>query len=76
MVSSNMLKGVEMEYQVIVADNAYELTKEIKELISNGWEVKGSHQVALRRVQNRFSGERHMDSLNQIEYSQTMIKKE
>lgn len=29
-----------MEYQVIVANNAYELTKEVKELISKGWRLK------------------------------------
>lgn len=65
-----------MEYQVVVADNAYELTKEVKELISKGWEIKGSHQVALRRTQNKFSGDQFMSSQSQLEYSQTMIKGE
>jgi hypothetical protein len=65
-----------MQYQVIVADNAYELTKEVKELINKGWKIKGSHQVALRRTQNKFSGEQFMASHNQLEYSQTMIKGE
>jgi hypothetical protein len=65
-----------MEYQIVVADNGYELTKEVKELISKGWEIKGSHQVALRRTQNEFSGEQFMASQNQLEYSQTMIKGE
>lgn len=63
-----------MEYQVIVSDNAYELTKEVKELISKGWDIKGSHQVALRRTQNKFSGDQFMASQSQLEYSQTMIK--
>lgn len=63
-----------MEYQVIVANNAYELTKEVKELISKGWEIKGSHQVALRRTQNKFSGDQFMVSQSQLEYKQTMIK--
>lgn len=63
-----------MEYQVIVSDNAYELTSEVKELISKGWEIKGSHQVALRRTQNKFSGDQFMASQSQLEYSQTMIK--
>lgn len=76
MVRPIKLKGVKMEYQVVVADNAYELSKEIKELISDGWEIKGSHQVALRRTQNKFSGEQFMASQNQLEYSQTMIKGE
>ena len=65
-----------MEYQIVVADNGYELTKEVKELISKGWEIKGSHQVALRRTQNKFSGDQFMASQNQLEYSQTMIKGE
>jgi hypothetical protein len=65
-----------MEYQVVVADNGYELTKEVKEMLSKGWKIKGSHQVALRRTQNKFSGEQFMASQNQLEYSQTMIKGE
>jgi hypothetical protein len=65
-----------MEYQVVVADNGYELTKEVKEMLSKGWKIKGSHQVALRRTQNKFSGEQSMASQNQLEYSQTMIKGE
>lgn len=64
-----------MEYQVVVADNAFELSKEVKELISNGWEIRGSHHAALRRTQNKFSGDKFMSSHNQLEYSQTMIKK-
>ncbi len=65
-----------MEYQVVVADNGYELTNEVKEMLSKGWKIKGSHQVALRRTQNKFSGEQFMASQNQLEYSQTMIKGE
>lgn len=65
-----------MEYQIVVADNGYELSKEVKELISKGWEIRGSHQVALRRTQNKFSGEQFMASQNQLEYTQTMIKGE
>jgi hypothetical protein len=76
MVRPVKLKGVKMEYQIVVADNGYELTKEVKELISKGWEIKGSHQVALRRTQNKFSGDQFMASQNQLEYSQTMIKGE
>jgi len=65
-----------MEYQVVVSDNGYELTNEVKEMLSKGWKIKGSHQVALRRTQNKFSGEQFMASQNQLEYSQTMIKGE
>jgi hypothetical protein len=65
-----------MEYQVVVADNGYELTKEVKEMLSKGWKIKGSHQVALRRTQNKFSGDQFMASQSELEYSQTMIKGE
>ena len=44
------------------------------EMINNGWEIVGSHQVVIRREQNRYSGSQHMDTLNQLEYTQTMIK--
>ena len=42
--------------------------------MKEGWTPVGSHQVVIRREQNRFSGQQHMDTLNQLEYTQTLIK--
>jgi len=61
-----------MNYKIIVADTPNELNSKISEMLQNGWEPIGSHQVVVRRTQNRFSGQQHMDSINQLEYSQSM----
>ena len=63
-----------MEYKIIESGSPNSLTREVNELISQGWEPVGSHQVVIRREQNRFRGQQHVDTLNDIEYSQTMIK--
>jgi hypothetical protein len=64
-----------MEYKIIESGSPNSLTREVNVLIKEGWEPVGSHQVVIRREQNRFRGQQHVDTLNDIEYSQTMIKK-
>ena len=65
-----------MEYKVIESGSPNELTKRVNELIQEGWTPIGSHQVVVRREQNRYSGTQHMDTLNQLEYTQTLIKQD
>jgi hypothetical protein len=64
-----------MEYKIVNGGSPSELTTKVNEKIKEGWEVVGSHQVVIHREQNRYSGQQHMDTLNQLEYSQTMCKK-
>jgi hypothetical protein len=64
-----------MEYKIVNGGSPNELTTKVNEKINDGWEIVGSHQVVIHREQNRFSGQQHMDTLNQLEYSQTMCKK-
>ena len=64
-----------MEYKIVSGGSPNELTTKVKERLKDGWELIGSHQVVIHREQNRFSGQQHMDTLNQLEYSQTMCKK-
>ena len=64
-----------MEYKLIYGGSPSELTTKVNERIKDGWEIVGSHQVVIHREQNRYSGQQHMDTLNQLEYSQTMCKK-
>ena len=64
-----------MEYKIVSAGSPNELTTKVNERLNDGWELIGSHQVVIHREQNRYSGMQHMDTLNQLEYSQTMIKK-
>jgi hypothetical protein len=63
-----------MEYKVIVSHSAHDLTQKVNEMIQEGWVPIGSHQVQIRHVQNRFRGNEHVDSLNDLEYTQTLIK--
>ena len=64
-----------MEYKIVNGGSPSELTTKVNEKINDGWELVGSHQVVIHREQNRYSGQQHMDTLNQLEYSQTMCKK-
>ncbi len=63
-----------MEYKVVYGESPSELTRLVSENLNNGWELSGSHQVVIRRQQNRYSGQQWMDTVNQLEYSQTLIK--
>jgi hypothetical protein len=64
-----------MEYKIVYGDSPSDINTKVNEMINNGWEIVGSHQVVIRREQNRYSGSQHMDTLNQLEYTQTMCKK-
>ena len=64
-----------MEYKIVSGGSPSELTTKVNERIKDGWELVGSHQVVIHREQNRYSGMQHMDTLNQLEYSQTMCRK-
>jgi hypothetical protein len=64
-----------MEYKIVYGDSPSDINTKVNEMINNGWELVGSHQVVIRREQNRYSGSQHMDTLNQLEYTQTMCKK-
>lgn len=64
-----------MEYKIVSGGSPSELTTKVNERIKDGWEIVGSHQVVIHREQNRYSGQQHMDTLNQLEYSQTMCRK-
>ena len=64
-----------MEYKIVSGGSPSDLTTKVNEKLNDGWELVGSHQVVIHREQNRFSGQQHMDTLNTLEYSQTMCKK-
>jgi hypothetical protein len=62
-----------MKYKIVSGGSPSDLTTKVNEKINEGWEVVGSHQVVIHREQNRYSGQQHMDTLNSLEYSQTMV---
>jgi hypothetical protein len=63
-----------MEYKVINGSSVSDLTEVIKGYINDGWTPIGPHQVVIKHQQNRYRGTQHMDTINQLEYSQTLIK--
>ena len=63
-----------MEYKIVSSSSPQGLTNTINLLIGEGWEPKGSHQVVIVKNQNRYRGDQHIDTINETEYSQTMIK--
>jgi hypothetical protein len=63
-----------MEYKVIERLSAQELNMEVNSRILQGWKPVGSHHVTVKRIQNRFRGTQHMDSVYELQYSQTVIK--
>ena len=64
-----------MEYKVIYASSPSELSTKVNQYINEGFEPIGSHQVATIHAQNRFRGDQHADTKYELEYSQTLIKK-
>ena len=64
-----------MEYKVIYASSPSELTTKVNMNINDGFEPIGSHQVATIHAQNRFRGDQLVDTKYELEYSQTLIKK-
>jgi hypothetical protein len=63
-----------MEYIILIGHSGQDLTKQVSEKIKEGWKPIGSHHVAIRHEQNRFRGNQHVDTINDLEYSQTMEK--
>lgn len=63
-----------MEYKVVISHTSQDLTNKVKGYIQDGWKPIGSHQVVIIHEQKRFRGDQHVDTLNEPEYSQTIIK--
>lgn len=63
-----------MEYKIISSRSPEELTRKVNEQLNEGWKLVGNHNVVEIHRQNRYSGQQHMDTRIEVEYSQTMIK--
>lgn len=61
-----------MEYQIVTANGPFSLGEKVNKLLSEGWELVGSHQVVEGVHQIEHQGQR----INiKADYSQTIIKK-
>ena len=63
-----------MEQKIITSRSAHGLNSKIKELMTEGWEPIGSHQVVTTHQQPRYRGNQLGDVQYTQEYSQTMRK--
>jgi hypothetical protein len=63
-----------MEQKIITSHTASNLNEKIKQMIAEGWEPIGEHKVINTHSQNRYSGTQHMDTIHEVEYSQSMKK--
>lgn len=63
-----------MEYKVISSSSPEGLSIAVSNHILEGWNPIGSHQVVMHHSQNRYSGQQHMDTRHQADYSQTMVR--
>jgi hypothetical protein len=64
-----------MEYKVLMSRNLDVFNQMINDYIKDGWEPLGSHQVIVSMSENNFRGDFNIGSVNEVEYSQTMVKK-
>lgn len=63
-----------MEQKVITTSSPERLNAKVKEMIDEGWEPIGSHQVVTTHQQPRYRGNQLGDIQYSHEYSQTMRK--
>ena len=62
------------QVKVLTAHSVADLNNKISELLKQGWEVVGGHQVVIKHTQNRFAGLQHKDTINELESSITVKK--
>lgn len=63
-----------MEYKILYGGSPNELQQKVSIHLQDGWKLSGSHQVVILHSQNRYRGDQHVDTKNELEYSQTIIK--
>jgi len=63
-----------MEYIIATSATAAELSNRVNELIKDGWKPLDSHKVSIKHQQNRYSGNQHMDTINEFEFTQTLTR--
>ena len=65
---------IKMKYKVITSSSPEGLAEKINTLMENGYRLLGGVIVNVVRQQNRYSGTQHMDTINTLEYVQSVYK--
>lgn len=63
-----------MKYKVIRSSSPEGLAEKVNTHVENGYRPMGGVVVNVTRQQNRFSGTQHMDTINSLEYVQSVYK--
>jgi hypothetical protein len=63
-----------MNYKIVTSSSPERLTSDVKRLIDEGWKPFGGHSVVETHRQNRYRGTQHVDTIVEVEYSQTMTR--
>lgn len=65
-----------MKYRIAISSSPEGLQEKVNDLISSGFTPTGGVNVNIIRQQNRYSGSQHMDTINSLEYVQSLVKDE
>ena len=76
MKKKHTLIGIVMKYRVVHSSSPEGLEKKVSQLIEDGFTPTGGVNVNIIRQQNRYSGSQHMDTINSLEYVQSLVKDE
>lgn len=63
-----------MKYKVVYSSSPERLEEKVNKLIEEGFTPTGGVNVNIIRQQNRYSGSQHMDTINSLEYVQSLVK--
>ncbi len=63
-----------MEFKILSTSSPEGLTRKVNEHITDGWKPVGNHSVVEIHRQNRYSGQQHMDTRIEVEYSISMVR--
>lgn len=63
-----------MEYKVVNSSSPEGLQSKVNKLIKEGFTPIGGVHVNVTHSQNRFRGQQHVDTINKLEYVQSVIK--
>ena len=65
-----------MKYKIVSSSYPEGLEEKVQELLDEGFIPLGGIQINVTRQQNRYSGSQHMDTINSLEYVQSVYKNE
>lgn len=63
-----------MDYKIITASTASDLTARVKTAIEEGYKPVGSHTALTKHEQCRYRGNELGDVVHTFEYAQTVVK--